>query len=178
MPHTEKNIVRSLKLTLNRNDFIQVISISLLALIFCFLNALHSKDIQNILTKKISSVNLLAIDSLNFDNGPIEISTDFAFQFYKNKTGIFIDCRTEKEYQKNHIPSAINISYNQKNLVAQIQKFCNTIPLDTLLITYCDELNCNKSYYVTLELLDNGFERICILKDGWQGWQEIENISN
>jgi rhodanese-related sulfurtransferase len=49
-----------------------------------------------------------------------------------------VDTRTSSEYTRAHIPGAVNICYDPSSLSLEREISLSALPLDTLLVLYCD----------------------------------------
>lgn len=107
-----------------------------------------------------------------------EITVDEAYQvFTGDKDYLFIDVRSEDEYNTMHIEGAINIP------VSAIYSRLGEIPKDSLIIVYCDGSSCGRSSNAASILIDSGYTQIFNLVGKgiheWveKGYPKVENIS-
>lgn len=89
----------------------------------------------------------------------------------KTKSAVVIDARNPEAYQKSHIPTAINIPFLQ---MFDYMSTLITIPTDTLIVIYCEGVNCELSTNLAKAMKDMNFTRIFIYHDGIKGWEEAE----
>jgi len=78
---------------------------------------------------------------------------------------VVIDARSPEAYQKEHIPSAINLPHRQMN--AETSKHLDRA---ALVIVYCDGIGCNASTKGALNMAKLGF-RIKELIGGLDWWK-------
>lgn len=84
-----------------------------------------------------------------------EITVDEAYQiFISNKDYLFIDVRSEDEYNSGHIEGAIYIP------VSEIENRLSEIPEDKLVIVYCDGSSCSRSNMAASILTEDGFKQV------------------
>jgi len=127
---------------------------------------------------------------------PIKISNDIQtigevelLKFMKNKgnsrEGVLIDIRSKKEYQKECIPSAINIPAEVKDNKVKLNKIFKILglvknsdgtyntkkALDVAI--YCNGLWCDKSSIFIKKLIELGYpaEKILYYRGGFQMWK-------
>jgi len=85
----------------------------------------------------------------------IEITVDESYKiFIGDKDYLFIDVRSEGEYNIGHIEGAINI------LVSEIDKRLSEIPKDKLIIVYCNGSSCSRSSTAATILIENEYSQI------------------
>jgi rhodanese-related sulfurtransferase len=84
------------------------------------------------------------------------------------KSAVVIDARNSEAYEKGHVPSAINVPYlNMFDYIAAL----SPMPTDTLIIVYCEGINCELASNLAASLKILSFTRIFIYQDGIEGWQ-------
>ena len=97
-----------------------------------------------------------AIEQLAYYQKKLSYETD-AWDLYlalkNNDNVVIVDGRSKENYQREHIPGAINIHH--KELC-----FNNAAELDKakIYICYCDGIGCNASTKTALKLLTLGFQ--------------------
>jgi len=80
-------------------------------------------------------------------------------------TFILIDTRSKADYDREHIPGAINLPTRQMNAQTTAH-----LPKDRILVTYCFGLMCNGSTKGALNLAKLGF-RVKEMSSGIEGWK-------
>ncbi len=98
----------------------------------------------------------------------IPITVDEAYEiFINNKNYLFVDVRSEEEYNSGHIEAAIHIP------VTEIGDRLNELPKDRPIIVYCNGSSCARSGRAATILLDNGFKEIYdLVGGGITEWEE------
>lgn len=80
---------------------------------------------------------------------------------------LFIDSRSEKDFQSGHIPGAVNIPVAQERKKAQ-DSF--SFPKERTLVIYCDGSECQSSVFLAKLLHQEGFANIKVFFGGWVEW--------
>lgn len=107
-----------------------------------------------------------------------EITVDEAYQMFEStKDYLFIDVRSEDEYNSVHIEGAIHIP------LSEIESSLDEIPQDRQIVVYCNGSSCNRSSQAASILIENGYEQVYNLMGNgileWveKGYPKVENIS-
>jgi rhodanese-related sulfurtransferase len=82
---------------------------------------------------------------------------------------LFVDARSQNDYENGHIPGAISLPLS--HFEKRIGSFLNRYPLDQPFVTYCSGRTCEDSHDLARFLLDMGFTNVRIFIDGFPGWQ-------
>jgi rhodanese-related sulfurtransferase len=108
---------------------------------------------------------------LTTDSGEsMVISLEEARKVFSSRAAFFLDARSEALYREGHIRGARNLPW--QSFEANQDKVMAEIPLDTLVVTYCDGENCSLSEDLARELLFMGYEKVRVLVNGWTRWTE------
>jgi rhodanese-related sulfurtransferase len=96
----------------------------------------------------------------------VKISVWEGFQAFRSGKALFIDARSEYDYNLGHIPKAINIHPGKGD------KSVNTIEKDKsrLIITYCLGVDCPLAEELANELAADGFTNVREMPEGWEAW--------
>lgn len=89
--------------------------------------------------------------------------------FDLNKEFTLIDARSSEEYENSHIMKAINIPFNE--LIAQEKQLPTN--KEGLIITYCNGVNCKKSFHLAEQLKGMGYTNIMVYQEGIPIWTEV-----
>ena len=85
----------------------------------------------------------------------IDITVDQAYEAYLSDEGyIFVDVRSESEYESGHIKGAVLIP------LSDIDERLNELPKDSPIVLYCNGSSCNRSGAAASILIENGFEKV------------------
>ena len=82
---------------------------------------------------------------------------------------IFVDARSQNDYENGHIPGAISFPVGQ--FEKRIGSFLNRYPLEQPIVTYCSGRTCEDSHDLAQFLSDVGFTDVRIFIDGFPGWE-------
>jgi rhodanese-related sulfurtransferase len=89
-----------------------------------------------------------------------------------NSDSIFVDARYAKDFNKSHLPGAINIPVDTND--NEIQKALSRISKESHLTVYCQSKGCSFASKMAQKLIANGFKNVSIFKGGWDKW-ELKN---
>ncbi len=109
---------------------------------------------KNINPKELKSVNLVQMKRI-----------------VGNQDFVIIDARRPEDYNKSHIPGAINLFA----LADPNEKFeiIMTIPVGKKYVIYCDGGNCDLSHQLANEFLTSfGFTNVFVYEGGWEEWNK------
>lgn len=98
------------------------------------------------------------------------IPVEKAYQFYNEKSAIFIDARYKKFYDGERIEGAL--SYPLQDYMIWKNKIKIKIKFDQMVIVYCDNQVCSLSYYLSENLRKIGFINVYRLLGGIDQWKE------
>ena len=99
-----------------------------------------------------------------------QTTVDEAFRIYQSGEGLFVDSRDAEDFEKDHIPGAINIP--QRRWAEVWPEWQSQLPRDRLLLLYCYGGHCGLSTRQAKRLLADGYEDFLIIDHGWDGWTE------
>ena len=81
---------------------------------------------------------------------------------------VFIDVRSPRQYNKRHIPGAINLfikdEFTEANLLKHVKK-------DTPFAIYCNGIHCSLSYKAAEKAVAWGFTQIKYFREGARAWR-------
>ena len=98
------------------------------------------------------------------------VSLDDFLERVKNKRGLVLDARAEKEYKRAHVPGALSLPENEfeKNY-ANLKSRLETDKGQPLVV-YCSSRSCEASTVVSEALAHLGYTDVVIFHGGWQEW--------
>jgi rhodanese-related sulfurtransferase len=102
-----------------------------------------------------------------------QITVEQALALFESGETLFVDSRDRKDYEKDHIPGAINLP--QRIWVEVWPEMQSQVPRDRTLVLYCYGGHCGLSTRQAKRLLAEGYENFLILDRGWDGWTEAGN---
>lgn len=100
------------------------------------------------------------------------ISLAEAKKLFLKQAAVFIDARSNNDYEKAHIKGARSLPW--KDVDQQFIEVTKDLPPDIPIITYCDGETCGLSHDLTMFLLDMGFNNVRELINGWALWQKAD----
>ena len=88
---------------------------------------------------------------------------------------VIIDTRKNSGYNAEHIKEAVNIYYNPAGDPVEREMTLAALPLDTLLVFYCDCIDDSESAIIALELMNIGYDvdKVKALSGGFLRWLEL-----
>jgi rhodanese-related sulfurtransferase len=101
-----------------------------------------------------------------------EITTADAYELWAGGRAVFIDARSQAEYEAGHIPFAFLVppeTLRRGRLGRMMEE--GGVFSDMRVVVYCEGGSCDASHLVALHLQDMGFERIHIDVDGFPAWR-------
>ena len=132
----------------------------------------------------VSTILLLALISLAFGgeevlfpNLPRITVEEVKKKIDKNdKDFVLLDVRDAASYAAGHIKGAVNIYYDPTGDPMNRQMILMALPMDRLIVTYCDCIDDDSSGAVADELLMLGYDRdkVNILSGGSLKWVEVK----
>ncbi len=105
--------------------------------------------------------------SVNHD-GPQPIELTDALEKLKKENAVFIDARSEYDYEAGHIQTARNLP--EKTLDIWMPDFFNSTPPESLLIIYCSGPRCHLAERLAMKLYELGYTNVHHMTAGWDGW--------
>jgi len=116
------------------------------------------------LTKETTEAAIKFFEAkLAFETGPVALNN-----LVNNKEKVqIIDLRTPELYAKGHVPTAINVSYDE------LEKHLTKLNKDENIVVYCYDITCFLSTKAALLIAKKGY-KVQELYGGWQSWVEHE----
>jgi rhodanese-related sulfurtransferase len=93
-----------------------------------------------------------------------------AHQAWSAGRAIFLDARAPADYNAGHIPNAFSLP--AESFAEHFAKVASYLAPDSMIICYCDGVDCDLSHHLAEKLRDNGFKNIHILKNAWTEWNK------
>jgi rhodanese-related sulfurtransferase len=115
------------------------------------------------------SIDLLGPVPHRVVEGIGELSLEEAWDLHKQRTGVFVDARSAKEFGAGHIPGALLLPL--EDFDEAVSSWKDLIPLETLLITYCAGAGCDSSLDVAEWLKEEGYSQVKVFFGGWEQWK-------
>ena len=93
----------------------------------------------------------------------------WAKSIFDKGDAIFVDARSQNDYENGHIPGAVSLPMGQ--FEAGIEFFLNRYPPEQPIVTYCSGRTCEDSHDLAQALSDVGFTNVRIFIDGFPSWE-------
>jgi rhodanese-related sulfurtransferase len=101
-------------------------------------------------------------DKMQFTTGPVELD-----RMMKQRQNIqIIDVRAAEDYEKGHIPGAINLPHEQWDQMTGLSK-------DKQNVLYCYSQVCHLAATAAVQFAGAGYP-IMELEGGWETWKDYE----
>jgi len=93
-----------------------------------------------------------------------------------DKDFVLLDVRDAASYEAGHIKGAVNIYYDPTGDPMNRQMILMALPMDRLIVTYCDCTDDGNSGAVADELLELGYDKdkVSVLSGGSLKWVEVK----
>ena len=101
-----------------------------------------------------------------------EASAKEARAMFDAGTAIFIDTRDARDYQKDHIPGAVNLPMRDWQRAWSKVSASGELPKEARLLIYCYGRKCGLSTRAGKRLLEEGYRHPIILEYGWTEWND------
>ena len=101
----------------------------------------------------------------------MDISLNEAEKLFFTDAAVFIDARSEEDYERGHIQKARSLPWQEVDL--KFMGATEELDLEMPIVTYCDGETCELSHNLALFLRDAGFLNTRVLVNGWALWQQV-----
>jgi rhodanese-related sulfurtransferase len=98
-------------------------------------------------------------DKIQFTTGPVELARNL-----KNPDVRVVDVREAEDYQKGHIPGAINLPHDKWDTLEGLRK-------DALNVLYCYTQQCHLAATAAVEFASKGFS-VMEMDGGFEAWKD------
>jgi rhodanese-related sulfurtransferase len=92
-----------------------------------------------------------------------------AKEIFDNGNVLFVDARSQDNYEDGHIPGAVSLPVGQFD--EQIESFLSRHSANARIVTYCSGRTCEDSHNLARLLSDVGFTHVSVFIDGFPGWE-------
>ena len=82
---------------------------------------------------------------------------------------LFVDARSQDDYENGHIPGAVSLPVSQFD--ERIEFFLKQYPFEQPIVTYCSGRTCEDSHILARFLSEVGYINVRIFIDGFPGWK-------
>jgi len=94
---------------------------------------------------------------------------DAVAKFIYNEA-LFLDARSEADYQLGHIQGALHLPVRTGDFGEKLQEFSLTVDHEKELIVYCDGIDCSLGPELASILKGLGYRNVSVLINGWTEW--------
>ena len=132
----------------------------------------------------VSTILLMALISLAFGEGDVMYPNlpRISVEEVKGKIDkgdkdfVLLDVRDSGSYAAGHLKGAVNIYYDPTGDPMNRQMILMALPMDRLIVAYCDCTDDSNSGAVVNELLDLGYDldKVSVLSGGSLKWVELK----
>ena len=98
-----------------------------------------------------------------------EIALKDAAMLFLSGRAVFLDARSDFEYQLGHIQGALSLPV--RNFASEFQDVKPRLAGKDAVIAYCDGPECPLSHALAKHLREAGVRNVYVLKNGWSLWQ-------
>lgn len=81
---------------------------------------------------------------------------------------VFLDARPARFFKREHIPGAVNVPYNTK----EMDKLISPYEKDQNFVVYCYSEKCNMAKLLKNELTEKEFTHVYLFDKGIKAWKE------
>jgi rhodanese-related sulfurtransferase len=92
-----------------------------------------------------------------------------AKKLYDSKKFVFVDARSQDDYDEGHIKGAVSLPVGQFDEIIEV--FLEQYPPKDAIVTYCSGRTCEDSHRLAQLLLEFGYTEINVFIDGFPGWE-------
>lgn len=123
-------------------------------------------------------VNVLRSDGLPLFQGPTvsttaqnlsEIALDESAKLFAANRAIFVDARSQFEYEQGHIQGAVLLP--PEDFLSRFHTLQTSLRSQSTIIVYCDGEACRLSHETAEKLKAQGLTQVRVLQNGWSLWQ-------
>jgi rhodanese-related sulfurtransferase len=96
------------------------------------------------------------------------IALDQAKKLCASQQAVFVDARAPEAYREGHILCARNLPL--EGVDKRLDEVLVGVPLEGIIVVYCDGEDCSLSEDLAKELYFRGYENVKVLINGWTRW--------
>lgn len=97
-----------------------------------------------------------------------EISIKDAAMLFLSGRAVFLDARSQYEFELGHIQGALNLP--PREFASQFQDVKPRLAGKDAVIAYCDGADCTLSHSLAVHLQNAGVKNVYVLQNGWSLW--------
>jgi rhodanese-related sulfurtransferase len=96
-------------------------------------------------------------------------SVDAAKKFFDHRSAVFLDARSQDDFDRGHIEGALSVPVN--DFESRLEDLKGRYEADTYFITYCSGRECEDSHRLAHKLFENGYWEVSVFIDGFPAWE-------
>ncbi|MBI3919954.1 MAG: hypothetical protein HY318_00950 [Armatimonadetes bacterium] len=96
-----------------------------------------------------------------------------AFRLFNSGTCLFVDTRHKDDYLKEHVDGAVCLPL--ETFDESLPSVAVALSQATIIITYCDGVDCNSSVELAQKLHEMGFKEVRAFVGGWNEWKKARH---
>ncbi len=108
--------------------------------------------------------------AVQLDANDGEIAIKDAAMLFLSHRAVFLDARSQMEFEDGHIQGALAAPVEDFDDV--YEEIAPKLKTAEMIITYCDGERCPLSHELAKRLKTRGFDNVYVLKNGWKLWQD------
>lgn len=93
-----------------------------------------------------------------------------ATELWRGGAALFLDARDPEDYAAGHIGNALNLP--AQSFAAHFGAVAPLLSPDSILVVYCDGLDCQLSHRLRDSLRELGHTNTHLLANGWTAWRQ------
>ncbi len=148
------------------------------------MSLLYKIALQSLCILAFSAVLALGVNALRPDSLPLLYAEQSAVQLeggdgtiaikdaamlFLSKRALFLDARSQFEYDEEHVQGALSLPPEEFGLL--FEELRQELVGKELLIAYCDGERCPLSHELAELLRGAGFDNVRVLVNGWSLWK-------
>ena len=98
------------------------------------------------------------------------VTADQLKELIDGRLAVVIDARSAEEFAEGHVAGAINIPYD--HIPEHVDRLFQEVPMDALLVCYCQGPDCDFSDLLSTELKIIGYPKVVLFRGGWEHWKD------
>jgi rhodanese-related sulfurtransferase len=91
---------------------------------------------------------------------------------WRKSSTLFVDVRSYPDYDFGHIQGAVNLP--EEKFEERFPALKPRLEQAAVIVVYCKNADCGKSYWSALRLSQRGFHQVRIYPHGWYEWCEYQ----
>ena len=83
---------------------------------------------------------------------------------------LLVDARSGEDYREAHLEGAVSLPLGEVD--QQLESFRKDVPLDRVIIAYCNGFGCPDSFDLGVLLLQAGYQQVRVFEGGFPEWRD------